>query len=203
MTQSTKPSRSIRQKLPFAMLGSLSLWACASVNKLDNADPAPASTLYPVSITRHTTIIASQEKVFDVVVADDILPRVLTGYGPLPAVTGTSNQSASWDHPGATRVVHLKDRSTVREQITGFERPHHFNYRIWDFTNPIIRRLAESARGDWTLREWDNGTQIEWTYTFYTSKRWIQLPLSAIVNIFWRGYMDVCLENLQEFIETT
>src|SRR5690606_27259044 len=119
---------------------------------------------------------------FDFVVAADVLPKVLTGYGPLPAVIGTSNQTGPWDQPGSSRTVHLQDGSTVLEQVTGFQRPHHFDYQVWAFTNPIIRRLADRARGEWTFREEDGITHIEWTYTFYTDNGWARLPLSAIVK---------------------
>ena len=157
--------------------------------------------LYPVSITRYTKIAASQETVFAFIVAADVLPKVLTGYGPLPAVTGTSNQSAPWDQPGATRTVHLRDGSTVQEQVTGFERPYHFRYQVWDFTNPIIRSLADKATGEWTFTESEGVTHTEWTYTFFTDSRLKRLPLNAIVKLFWRGYMDVCLRNSQAMIE--
>jgi hypothetical protein len=99
--------------------------------------------------------------------------------------------------------VHLQDGSTVLEQVTGFQRPHHFDYQVWAFTNPIIRRLADRARGEWTFREEDGITHIEWTYTFYTDNGWARLPLSAIVKLFWRGYMDVCLDNTRVLLEAS
>jgi hypothetical protein len=38
--------------------------------------------------------------VFDFVVAEDVLPKVLTGYGFLPGVVRTSSNTGPWDTPG-------------------------------------------------------------------------------------------------------
>ena len=201
MIRSANHAFSHLSKLPLALLGSIfSLGGCATVNRVEAVNPAHDTRLYAVSMSRRMVIPTARDKVFDFVVAADVLPKVLTGYGPLPAVTGTSEQSGPWDQPGASRLVHLKDDSTVREQVTGFERPQHFTYQVWDFTNPIIHRLADKAEGEWTFASADDGTHIVWTYTFYTDSRWALLPLTTIVNIFWRGYMDVCLDNSRRLI---
>ncbi len=57
-----------------------------------------------VAITLRATIRASLEHVFDFVVAEDVLPKVLLGYGPLPAVTSTSDLHGRWDQPGSYRI---------------------------------------------------------------------------------------------------
>lgn len=124
-----------------------------------------------------------------------MLPKVLTGYGPLPGVVRTSDHTGPWDRPGSARVVHLADGTTVREQITDHEGPRFFAYRVWAFDHPIVRRLAAHARGEWTFEPVPGGTQVQWTYTFSAKSRWTVLPLSAIARLLWRGYMDVCLDN--------
>ena len=40
------------------------------------------------------------------VTAEDVLPKVLTGYGLLPAVVRTSGNTGPWDHPQSVRTVH-------------------------------------------------------------------------------------------------
>ena len=53
--------------------------------------------------------------VFDFVAAEDVLPKVLTGYGLVPAVVRTSGNSGPWDAPGSIRTVHLAGVTTARE----------------------------------------------------------------------------------------
>ncbi|NPU90803.1 MAG: SRPBCC family protein [Gammaproteobacteria bacterium] len=148
-----------------------------------------------IAITRREVIPGSVEAVFEFIAAEDVLPKVLTGYGPLPAVVNTSDHTASWDQPGAARVIHLADGSSVREQVTDHRAPDYFAYRVWDFGNPIIRTLARGARGEWTFSAAGNSTQVIWTYRFYAKNRLAALPLAGIVHLLWRGYMDVCLKN--------
>lgn len=157
---------------------------------------------YEVSVTRHALIPGLPDAVFDFISAEDVLPRILTGYGPLPAVVRTSENTGPWDTPGSARVIHLADGSTVREQVTQFGKPRQFAYRVWDFGNPIIRALATEARGDWTFTAAPGGTEVKWTYTFTAKSAVAAIPLSAIAQLLWRGYMDVCLENSIRLMKT-
>jgi hypothetical protein len=120
---------------------------------------------------------------------------VLTGYGLVPAVVSTSHVSGPWDRPGSTRIVHLADGSTVNEGLTGYDRPEYFAYRV---TNPsfALKYLMSEARGEWWLAATNKGTTVKWTYTFAAKNRLTEIPLRLFVSTQWKGYMDVCLENV-------
>jgi hypothetical protein len=148
-----------------------------------------------VAVTRQAMIPGSPEEVFRFIAAEDVLPQVLTGYGPLPAVVRTSDNTGPWEQPGSTRRIHLADGTTVREQVTLHDRPRLFAYRVWDFGNPILRNLADEARGEWTFAPTPEGTLVSWTYTFTAKNGLAAVPLSGIARWLWRGYMDVCLDN--------
>jgi hypothetical protein len=168
---------------------------CASITS--PVQPAEGSAVMSreVSVTRTALIPGAPEAVFAFIAAEDVLPKVLTGYGPLPAVVRTSNHTGPWDQVGSARVVHLADGGTAREQVTLLEAPRRFAYRVWDVSNPIVSALATEARGDWTFAAVAQGTQVTWTYTFVAKNAVAAVPLSAIAQVLWRGYMDVCLEN--------
>ena len=148
-----------------------------------------------VSITRTALIPGTTEAVFAFITAEDVLPKVLTGYGPLPSVVQTSGQTGPWDRVGSAKVVHLADGGTAQEQVMLFEAPRRFAYRVWDISNPIIKTLATEARGDWRFVAVAQDTQVTWTYTFVAKNAISAIPLSLIVQVLWRGYMDVCLKN--------
>ena len=173
----------------------LALSGCASVTPVVAPNPESAMTAPTVAVTRQAVIPGTPDAVFRFIAAEDVLPKVLTGYRPLPAVVGTSQHTGPWDQPGSARVVHLADGSTAREQLTHHDAPRFFAYRVWDFGNPILSRLADEARGEWTFAAVPQGTQVTWTYTFRAKNRWTALPLSGIAHLLWRGYMDVCLDN--------
>jgi Polyketide cyclase / dehydrase and lipid transport len=148
-----------------------------------------------IAVTRQAVIPGTPEEVFSFIAAEDVLPKVLTGYGPLPAVVRTSENTGPWDRPGSARRIHLADGTTVREQVTDHDGPRFFAYRVWDFGNPIVRTLANEARGEWTFSTATGGTQVTWTYTFTAKSSLAAVPLSGIAQWLWRGYMDVCLDN--------
>lgn len=173
---------------------------CASIRVTSAGAADPGAKTYEVAITRTAVIAAPPDEVFAFIAAEDVLPKVLTGYGPLPAVVGTSANTGPWDRPGSARLVHLADDTTAREQLTHHAAPTAFAYRVWDFGNPVVNSLATQARGEWEFEAVAGGTKVTWTYTFTARNAAAALPLSGITAVLWRGYMDVCLENTERLL---
>jgi hypothetical protein len=171
---------------------------CASIRTTQTKDTSGTMKVHEVSITRTALIAGTPDKVFAFIAAEDVLPKVLTGYGPLPAVVRTSENTGPWNTPGSARLIHLADGSTVREQVTEYAAPNRFAYRVWEFGNSVIKALATQARGEWTFEAVPEGTKVIWTYTFTAKNGLAAVPLSGITQMLWRGYMDVCLENSQQ-----
>jgi Polyketide cyclase / dehydrase and lipid transport len=178
-----------------AIFSACLLAGCATINTVETSAQEGPVPSYEVSITRQAVIPGTREAVFNFISAEDVLPKILTGYGPLPAVVKTSGNTGPWSVAGSARVNHLADGSTVREQVTLYEPSTRFAYRLWDFGNPVVNALATGARGDWTFTAAPGGTLVTWTYTFTAKNAAAALPMSGITQILWRGYMDVCLEN--------
>lgn len=141
-------------------------------------------------------IAAAAGPVFDFVAAEDVLPKVLTGYGLLPRVVGTSGNTGPWDQPGSARIVHLADGNTAREQVTSYERPKYFAYRTSEYTF-ALRYVGNFADGQWWFGNDGRGTQVRWTYTFH-AKNWLaSIPLALFVRTQWVGYMLACIRNVE------
>lgn len=155
--------------------------------------------LQPVSITLTVTLPGAPDEVFDAVTAEDVLPKVLTGYGPLPAVVGTRNLSGPWDQPGSRRTVVLADGATATEEVTGQARPHGFDYRVYGFTN-LLRHLVAEARGSWRFSAVPGGTEARWTYSFTPRGAASRMVLAGGIQPLWRGYMQVCLESFEAML---
>lgn len=187
-------------KLGLALTLAGVLGGCASIRSVPDQSGNANKPIYEVSITRTALIPGTPEKVFAFIAAEDVLPKVLTGYGPLPAVTRTSKNTGPWDKPGSARVVHLADGTSAREQVTRYSSPNDFAYRVWDFGNPVVKTLATEARGEWRFTPTGDSTQVEWTYTFVAKNAAAALPLSGITQLLWRGYMDVCLDNTAKLL---
>ena len=95
------------------------------------------------SATVQTHIKASPALAFQHIAPID--PRALfTGYGPLPAVIGTRDQTGAWDTPGQTRTVALSDGSVADERLKHYHPAQYFSYTVSGFTG-AMRWLATGA----------------------------------------------------------
>jgi hypothetical protein len=182
------------------VLATLVSAGAGSPSAADGEKRTQAGSKQRVAITRSIIIPRSPQIVFAFIAAEDVLPKVLTGYGPLPAVVRTSRNTGPWDQPGSARIVHLADGNTAREQVTHYDAPHHFAYRVWDVSHAIVGSLSEDARGEWTFATHPDGTLVTWTYTFTAVNAAALIPLTMITKIFWRGYMEVCLGNAKRHL---
>ena len=157
----------------------------------------PRADRLKVAVTREVFISHAIQDVFDFVAAEDVLPKILTGYGMVPGVASTSDISGPWDRPGSHRVVHLADGSTANEGVTHYDRPSYFAYRVSD-PSFALKHLMTEARGQFWFEPANGGTRVKWTYTFQAKNRLTKLPLALFVKSQWKGYMDVCLANVIE-----
>ena len=162
------------------------------------AQDTPANQ-HGMSVTRTANVPVSAKAAFDFVAAENVLPKVLTGYGMLPAVVGTSGNTGPWTLPGSQRTVHLADGNTAREEVTHYRRAQYFAYRV---TNPTfaLRSLIDEARGEWWFTPTESGTQIRWTYTFQPSSTMAKVPLAIFLLTQWGGYMDTCMANIVKLL---
>lgn len=155
-----------------------------------------------IAVTVEATVAAPRAALFAWFVPVE-LPRLLRGYGPLPAVVATSGQTAPWDQVGTSRTVHLADRTTAREAVTACEAPAYFAYRVSDITHPLLRRLVREADGQWWFTDAPPtadgrlATRVVWRYTFTARSRAAAVALRPIAAVLWRGYMRVGLAAMQ------
>jgi hypothetical protein len=133
------------------------------------------------------TARADVERVFDVIVPIE-LPRIFRGFGPLPSVVATRDQTGDWDHVGASRVVQLSDGSEANERITAYDRPRYFAYRVGPFESAPLRHVVVEAHGEWWFTSRDpTHTAIRWSYTF-RPRRYATPVVRLVIARLWRGY---------------
>jgi hypothetical protein len=158
-----------------------------------------------VEVQVEGSVAAPIETVFDVFVPID-LTTIMTGYGPLPAVTAVEEQVGGWDAAGQTRVIRLADGSSMHEALTRVERPSHFAYQIGELTSPL-RHLTSGMRGAWWFDEARESrpeapvTHVRWRYV-YEMRSSLTRPLGAlIIGQPWRRYMKRALALASEQAE--
>jgi|SRR5664279_4875930 len=164
--------------------------ACSSGQ---NLTMAPDAVSHTISRSAYCTI----ERLFDVVVAEDVLPKVLHRYLLLPAVVGTTDVTGPWSEPGSQRRVLLGNGDSLREQVTEWVRPVRFAYRVDSFPAPL-RGLVDFAEGRWAFDEQHGRARFVWTYQFHVSRRLLRPAVGALVRGMWAGYMARCGDRCVE-----
>ena len=130
------------------------------------------------------------------------LASIFTGYGPLPAVTGTERQSGGWDAAGQTRTVLLSDGSSAQERLSAYEALRYFSYTVSGFSG-VLRLLLRSADGEWWFESAGSVTDIRWHYAFNARSWWAAPLVWFIGQALWRGYMRKALRLARLQLETT
>jgi hypothetical protein len=147
------------------------------------------------------TIRAPIEQVFAYTVAEDVLPKVLKRYGPIPSIAGTKILHGPWERVGADRRVLMAGGGSLHEQITAFERPGSFTYQVDDFQDTPLRALARRGVGNFTFREVGGATQVDWTYSFEPKSALTHPLLSVFVGTLYRGFMQQALGRIRANVE--
>jgi Polyketide cyclase / dehydrase and lipid transport len=142
------------------------------------------------------------ERLFDTVVAEDVLPKVLHRWGPIPAVVGTRDLTGPWTVPGSERTVVLDDESTARERLVWWERPRRFEYVVDRLTSPL-GRLVDHATGVWEFDERRDRSSFRWTYSFHPRNLAASAVLRLVVGTGWARYMAQCADLTVELALTS
>lgn len=151
-----------------------------------------------IPTTVSTLMRGTPESVFDHVVPID-LRSIFQGYGRLPAVVGSADQTGGWDAPGQTRRVILSDGGSALEQLTHYDRPQYFAYRVSELTGPF-GLLVQEAKGEWWFDQAGLSTSVKWRYTL-TPRSALTWPVLKLVSLMWRQYMRRALELCRVGVE--
>jgi hypothetical protein len=151
--------------------------------------------------TIETVFDVPREQAFSGIIPID-LSSIFTGFGPLPAVTGVTDQVGGWDAVGQTRSVTLSDGSSAKEEITGYKHPQYFSYTVSGFTG-VLRFITTSANGEWWFEPVPEAkTLVKWRYAYHPCNVVTTPLLWFIVNVLWRGYMKKALSLSKRQIES-
>ena len=155
---------------------------------------------FAISHTETFKVNAPIEEVFQFIVAEDVLPKILKRYRFIPAVAGSTIHEGDWETPGSYRTVHFADGTTLREELNHFDRPDFFAYTVSDFSG-FQRRLTSLGRGEWVFDEIEDVTHVSWTYTFHARNRVKRPFVWVFVRTDFKTYMRRSIKLIIEQIE--
>lgn len=155
-------------------------------------------------IESHASLViaAPPERVFDVAVAVETLPKVFVGYGPVPAIREAWLKNGGPMAVGAVRYVRNSDGSVIEERITALKRPRLQAYQLVAGFRPPFSWLLRRACGRWDFSALPEGTQIDWHFSFQPRSRLTAPLLALLVALFFRRAQRRCLARLAAMLES-
>lgn len=149
----------------------------------------------PVAVTVWRRVPGELEAAFDLVVPVE-LASIFCGYGPLPAVVGTTDDGEIWGTEGQQRTVRLADGGELDEQVVQVSRPGLFRYRVVPVRG-MLRLFVREIDGRFVFAASEaGGTVIRWTYVF--RPRAGAAPVVRAIAPLWRRYAQQVMERLSE-----
>lgn len=148
-----------------------------------------------------TTILARRERVFDIATANETLPRVFTGYGPVPAILEARIESGRPPAEGEFRLLSNSDGSAIREEIVELVRPRTHRYRLLSGLAPPFSWLIRSASGRWSFEEMSTGTRVTWRFVFEPRSALARPLVHFVATWFFQPAQVRCLEALKRLCE--
>lgn len=163
-------------------------------------DELLGNPLLCVSATTSIRIEANQSAVFDWF-ADLDISRVLNGFGPLPAVNRTLNQTGPWNTPGQRRTLDMSRGITATQEILISNRPEFFAYRVTGFTH-FIDVVCRGAEARWWFDPLPDGsTHMTWTYTFWPRSIAGMIAVYPVIRTIWYWYMKTAIREMKRLAE--
>jgi hypothetical protein len=115
-------------------------------------------------------------------------------FGPIPPISGTT-QEGEWTTAGQSRIVHLADGGSLREELVSVDAPSAFTYRLTEVTGPM-RPLASHIDGAWTFEPAGTGTRITWAWTIHPRNATVGSVTLPVFARLWRAYARRALDEL-------
>lgn len=186
--------------ITFLLWSTLSSGSCVRAQGTQLLNQPKQMKKTPSSHTEVFTVKAPVGEVFDFIVAEDVLPKILKKYLFIPAVTGTRVHAGDWKTPGSYRTVMFESGDTLREELTHFEKPSYFGYTVSEFSS-FQRHFASHGTGQWWFVAKGDLTEVKWTYTFYPKGTFGRMILHPFVKNDFRTYMKRSIQLIQSQIE--
>ncbi|MDT5179826.1 MAG: hypothetical protein QOJ95_4024 [Mycobacterium sp.] len=150
----------------------------------------------PLVVEQSRAIPVSQEAAFRGTVPIPLPTLFHRWYGPIPPIKAVRDQTGAWDAVGQTRTVVLTGGGSMREELTSYDAPSSFGYRLTDVKGPLAP-LVDHVEGLWAFAPVGTGTKVTWRWTIHP-RRALAAPLLPVFGRLWLGYARASLEELSD-----
>jgi hypothetical protein len=139
------------------------------------------------------------ERVFDFIVAEDI---VVFFRKSSPAIVAVEDQTGTWNHPGASRIIVMDNGNRFRESIIAYQRPYLFHYMLTEFSGAPQKGIVNEAIAMFIMQPYGPRTHVSWHYAMRPESDARLADARAFMQNVWRpwqqGFMDALKKALDK-----
>lgn len=133
--------------------------------------------------------------------------KILTGYGPIPAVVGFKNDR-TWGLVGGARIPIANKGIFTRSGPMGIDiiKARQEN-KYWQWEVSEIKNLSlffiKSFTGEWWVKSLDNDqVKVKWRYTIQSSAFIFQPMVWLFTRLLWKKVMQNGIKNIKNLAES-
>ena len=139
------------------------------------------------------------ERVFDFIVAEDV---VVLFRKSSPAIVAVEEQTGTWNHPGASRIIVMDNGNRFRESIIAYQRPYLFHYMLTEFSGAQQKGIVNEAIAMFMMQPYGPRTHVSWHYAMRPESDARLADARAFMQNVWRpwqqGFMDALKKALDK-----
>lgn len=126
--------------------------------------------------------------------------KIILPYGPIPGVQSIEGHKDAWSEIGQERIITLTNGDTISEKLDVFLPGVSLAYDVRDFTG-LFGFLVHEAFGEWVFSDKEPGRSVVlWRYTFAATEPFFRPFLSAILVVFYKGFMKAALARFRDSV---
>lgn len=144
------------------------------------------------------TINNSLERVYDFIVAEDVVLKFLKGK---PALLEYNMEVGPWNHSGATRINTFEGGSKLRETIIDCVRPTYFQYMLTEFKGGVFEGMVEQGIATFSLSSYGPRTNVHWSFQMRPASPDKLKDLQKFMIEIWYPWMESFMTALKKALD--
>ena len=168
------------------------------MNYFEDLPHMKAKTSIRISNDITATVDNTIERVFDFIVAEDVVIKFLKGK---PALLKYDMEIGPWNHSGATRVNTFEGDSKLRESIVDWVRPTYFQYMLTEFKGGELEGMIKQGIATFSLASYGPRTLVNWSFQMTPASPDKTEDVQKFMTDTWYPWMESFITAMKKALD--
>jgi hypothetical protein len=145
-----------------------------------------------------TVVENNAERVFDFIVAEDVVVHFRK---TSPAIVAVEDQTGTWNHAGASRIIVMDNGNRFRETIIAYQRPYLFHYMLTEFSGAPQKGMVNEAIAIFIVQPYGPRAHVSFHYAMRPESDARLADTRAFMQNVWRPWQQGFLDTLKKALD--